>query len=113
MVASKLKQHQNAVMDASKVIDLCQAGSTKGDLLVKATMRKGLGLFELERYDEAHRAFSAVLAMNPDDAMAKQWLRKSAAEIKASKFVYLSDSVVLWRDVGLMSRLTRHATDNV
>ncbi|TPX32660.1 hypothetical protein SeMB42_g07594 [Synchytrium endobioticum] len=84
LVASKLKQHQNAVTDAVRVIELCNATSTtKEDLCVKATMRKGLGLFELEDYEQAHQAFASLLSMAPDDAAAKQWLSKAAAAIEA------------------------------
>ncbi|TPX30539.1 hypothetical protein SmJEL517_g05928 [Synchytrium microbalum] len=87
--ASKLAQHLNAVNDANRVLELISnSGANKNEksgLIAKANMRLGLSLFELDRYEEAHGAFMAVLSITPDDATAKTWLRKAAAEIEASK----------------------------
>eukprot|EP01118_Nematostelium_gracile_P019681 TRINITY_DN921_c0_g1_i1.p1 TRINITY_DN921_c0_g1~~TRINITY_DN921_c0_g1_i1.p1 ORF type:complete len:378 (-),score=107.77 TRINITY_DN921_c0_g1_i1:122-1171(-) len=70
----KLENFTDALDDANSAIKLDQNNS-------KAYVRKGMAAFGLDEYETASAAFRKALQLEPDNSMAKTWLRKCDAEI--------------------------------
>jgi suppressor of G2 allele of SKP1 len=71
----KLEQHIEASEDAGKAIALDSKQT-------EAYLQRGIALFELEEFESAKEALQAGLALQPDNATFKTWIRKCNAELE-------------------------------
>ena len=75
----RVKLYDEALQDCEMAIE------KKDGPYSKAEVRKAMCLLELERYEEAIRAYEAALETEPDSQDIKVGLKKAKLELKKSK----------------------------
>ncbi|KAL9656685.1 hypothetical protein ABK040_002955 [Willaertia magna] len=74
----QLENYKLSINDADEAITLNPKS-------FNAYLRKGMGHFELEQYQDAKQAFEKALQLKPEDSKIKTWLRKTNAELENNK----------------------------
>lgn len=74
------KQYSQALKDAEAAVIYAQKRA-KRELIVQAQLRRGIGLFNLERYGDAKFALDIVKRMDAKEKSVDMWLSKTAAKL--------------------------------